>query len=129
MDNSIFEKVEQIEKKYQELGVTLSDPNVIQDYEKFRDLSRQRKTMEETVEIYYKYKEAMETIKDSKEMLYVEKDASMKEFLNAEIATYKQLLEEGDKTIEARTSRWWIEQRARELGYIFDGDHIYKDGE
>ena len=34
MDNSIFEKVEQIEKKYQELGVTLSDPNVIQDYEK-----------------------------------------------------------------------------------------------
>ena len=57
MDNSIFEKVEQIEKKYQELGVTLSDPNVIQDYEKFRDLSKQRKTMEETVEIYYKYKE------------------------------------------------------------------------
>ena len=49
--------------------------------------------------------------------------------LNAEIAVYKQLLEEGDKTIEARTSRWWIEQRARELGYIFDGDHIYKDGE
>ena len=45
MDNSIFEKVEQIEKKYQELGVTLSDPNVIQDYEKFRDLSKQRKTI------------------------------------------------------------------------------------
>ncbi len=48
--------------------------------------------------------------------------------LNAEIATYKQLLSEGDKTIEARTSRWWIEQRARELGYVFDGDHVYKDG-
>ena len=67
MDNSIFEKVEQIEKKYQELGIALSDPNVIQDYEKFRDLSKQRKTMEETVEIYYKYKEAMDTINDSKE--------------------------------------------------------------
>jgi len=93
MDNSIFEKVEQIEKKYQELGVTLSDPNVIQDYEKFRDLSKQRKTMEETVEIYYKYKEAMETIKDSKEMLYVEKDASMKEFLNAEISAAEENIE------------------------------------
>ncbi|MBQ4645720.1 MAG: peptide chain release factor 1 [Candidatus Gastranaerophilales bacterium] len=90
----MFEKVEQIEKKYQELGVALSDPNVIQDYEKFRDLSKQRKTMEETVEIYYKYKEAMETIKDSKEMLYVEKDASMKEFLNTEIAESQSKIEE-----------------------------------
>ena len=51
----MFEKVEKIEKKYQELGETLSKPDVIQDYEKFRDLSRQRKTMEETVNIYYKY--------------------------------------------------------------------------
>ena len=94
MDNSIFEKVEQIEKKYQELGVALSDPNVIQDYEKFRDLSKQRKTMEETVEIYYKYKEAMDTIKDSKEMLYIEKDASMKEFLNTEIAEAEANIEQ-----------------------------------
>ena len=94
MDNSIFEKVEQIEKKYQELGVALSDPNIIQDYEKFRDLSKQRKTMEETVEIYYKYKEAMETIKDSKEMLYIEKDASMKEFLNTEISDAESKIEE-----------------------------------
>ena len=49
----MFEKVEQIEKRYQELGVILSKPEVIQDYEKFRDLSKQRKTMEETVNIYY----------------------------------------------------------------------------
>ncbi len=51
------------------------------------------------------------------------------EELNAEIATYKQLLEEGDKTLEARSSYWWIVQRARELGYVFDGDHVYKDAE
>ena len=89
----MFEKVESIEKRYQELGITLSKQEVINDYEKFRDLSRQRKTMEETVEIYYKYKEAMETIKDSKEMLYVEKDASMKEFLNAEITTAEENIE------------------------------------
>ena len=94
MDNSMFEKVEKIEKRYQELGVILSDPNVIQDYEKFRDLSKQRKTMEETVEIYYKYKEAVDTIKDSKEMLHIEKDASMKEFLNSEIEDAEAKIEE-----------------------------------
>ena len=81
----MFEKVEQIEKKYQELGVTLSKPEVIQDYEKFRDLSKQRKTMEETVNIYYQYKDTIQAINEAKEMLHSEKDSSMREFLNAEI--------------------------------------------
>lgn len=90
----MFEKVEKIEKRYQELGVILSDPAVIQDYEKFRDLSKQRKTMEETVEIFYKYKEAVNTINDSKEMLHIEKDASMKEFLNSEIAQAEANIEQ-----------------------------------
>ena len=45
----MLDKIKQIEKRYNELGVTLSDPEVIQDYNKFRDLSKQRKSMEETV--------------------------------------------------------------------------------
>ena len=73
MDNSMFEKVEQIEKRYRELGEIISDPAVIADYEKFRDLSKQRKTMEETVEIYYKYKDAINAINEAKEMLHIEK--------------------------------------------------------
>ena len=92
MDNSMFEKVEQIEKKYQELGITLSKPEVIQDYEKFRDLSKQRKTMEETVNIYYKYKEAVDTIKDSKEMLHIEKDSSMREFLKKPVIIFLSMV-------------------------------------
>ena len=47
----MLDKILQIEKRYNELGVTLSDPAVIQDYNKFRDLSKQRKSMEETVEL------------------------------------------------------------------------------
>ena len=47
----MLDKILQIEKKYKELGETLSDPAVIQDYNKFRDLSKQRKAMEETVNL------------------------------------------------------------------------------
>ena len=89
MDNSMFEKVEQIEKKYQELGQIIQKPEIIQDYEKFRDLSKQRKTMEETVNIYYKYKDAISAINDAKELLHSEKDSSMREFLNNEIFFFK----------------------------------------
>ena len=35
----MLDKIIQIEKRYIELGETLSDPAVIQDYNKFRDLS------------------------------------------------------------------------------------------
>ena len=44
--------------------------------------------------------------------------------LEQEIAIYKELIESGNDTIEARTSRWWIIERARELGYVFDGDKL-----
>ena len=54
--NDMLEKIEQIEKNYIELGIKLSDPATAQDYETFRDLSKQRKSMEETVKTYHEYK-------------------------------------------------------------------------
>ena len=44
--------------------------------------------------------------------------------LEEQIAIYKELIEDGENTVEARTSRWWIIERARELGYVFDGDKL-----
>ena len=81
----MLDKILQIEKKYNELGVTLSDPAVIQDYKRFRDLSKQRKSMEETVELYYAWKKAVDAIEEAKEMIHNESDDEMKSFLKAEM--------------------------------------------
>lgn len=81
----MLDKIIQIEKKYIELGETLSDPAVIQDYNKFRDLSKQRKSMEETVNLYYDWKKAVDAIEDAKLMIHEEKDEEMKAFLKAEM--------------------------------------------
>ncbi len=81
----MLEKILQIEKKYIELGETLSDPEVIQDYNRFRDLSKQRKSMEETVNLYYEWKKTTEAIEDAKQMLHDEKDEEMRTFLKAEM--------------------------------------------
>ena len=81
----MLDKILQIEKKYKELGETLSDPAVIQDYNKFRDLSKQRKSMEETVNLYYEWKKTTEAIEDAKQMLHEEKDEEMRQFLKAEM--------------------------------------------
>ena len=81
----MLDKILQIEKRYNELGVTLSDPAVIQDYNKFRDLSKQRKSMEETVELYYAWKKATDAVADAKEMIHAESDEEMKTFLKSEM--------------------------------------------
>ncbi len=81
----MLDKILQIEKNYIELGEKLSDSAIIQDYNKFRDLSKQRKSMEETVNLYYKWKEATDAIADAKDMIHSESDPEMKEFLKAEM--------------------------------------------
>ena len=83
--NDIVEQIKQIEQKYVELGETLSDPAVIQDYNKFKELSKQRKSMEETVEIYHEWQKVTQAIEDAKEMIHSETDEEMKAFLKAEM--------------------------------------------
>ena len=86
----MLDKILQIEEKYTELGQKLSDPVIIADYEKFRDLSKQRKAMEETVEVYHQWKTNEDAIEDAKELLKTESDAEMKKFLHSEIESNEQ---------------------------------------
>ncbi|MBQ8168423.1 peptide chain release factor 1 [bacterium] len=96
----MLDKILQIEKKYKELGETLSDPAVIQDYNKFRDLSKQRKSMEETVELYYAWKNATDAIEEAKEMIYAESDEEMKAFLKAEMEENEAKLPEFEERMK-----------------------------
>ena len=81
----MLDKILQIESKYTELGQILSDPEVIQDYNRFKTLSKQRKAMEETVEVYHNWKEAEQAVKDAHELLKSETDETMRTFLHDEI--------------------------------------------
>jgi len=94
----MLDKIIQIEKNYMEIGESLSDPNIIQDYAKFRDLSKQRKSMEETVELFHQWRAATDAIKEAKEMIWAEKDEEMKSFLKAE-------MEENEEKIPAIVER------------------------
>ncbi len=39
-------------------------------------------------------------------------------------AYYEQLLKDGEDTLSARQTRWWIECKARNLGYIYPDDKV-----
>jgi len=42
--------------------------------------------------------------------------------LNDQIEYYETLNQEKNNILEARQKRWWIERRARELGYTYNDD-------
>ena len=46
--------------------------------------------------------------------------------LDEQIAIYKELKATNEDALEERSTYWWIVQRARELGYYFDGEKLYK---
>ncbi len=98
--NDMLDKIQKIEQRYKELGLVLSNPDVIADYEKFRDLSKQRKAMEETVETYNAYKAAKDSLDEAKELLHGEKDASMREFLNNEIVSNEAKITEYEEKMK-----------------------------
>ncbi|MCR4880651.1 MAG: peptide chain release factor 1 [bacterium] len=80
----MLEKILSIEKSYNELGEKLSDPAIIQDYKEFTKLSKLRKSMEETVELYKKWKAASDTYHESVQLAKGEHDPEMKAFLDTE---------------------------------------------
>ncbi len=90
----MLDKILQIENKYTELGQILSDPDVIQDYNRFKTLSKQRKAMEETVEVYHNWKDAEQAVKDAGELLKNESDETMRQFLHDEITSNENKMTE-----------------------------------
>lgn len=44
--------------------------------------------------------------------------------LEARVKEYKELYASASETLEARSDYYWIVQRARELGYTFDGEEL-----
>lgn len=96
----MLDKILQIEKNYNELGLILSDPATAQDYNKFRDLSKQRKSMEETVNTYQAWKSATDSITEAKELLKNENDEEMKSFLKAEIEQNEEIITQAEEKMK-----------------------------
>jgi len=81
----MFERLEQIEARYEELSRQLSDPTIVNDQENYRKVSKQHRDMEETVEKFRQYRDLKQGIADAKAML-LENDADMKAMAEEELA-------------------------------------------
>lgn len=88
----MFDNLEDVLRKYEDITMELNNPGVIADQDKFRKLMKEQKNLEPLVECYSEYKKCKETIDDSIAMLDDESDPEMKEMLREELADAKDRL-------------------------------------
>ena len=96
----MFDKLESIEKRYQEVLQELSSADTVSDQEKFRKLMKEQSNLSPIVESFRQYKAAKQTIEDSLEILETESDEELKELAKEELAGARKDLEEIENTLK-----------------------------
>lgn len=85
----MFQKLESVEKRYEELTKKISDPEIISKQDEWKNFMKEHAELEPIVEKYREYKKAKKAIEDSEEML---KDPELKELAEAELYENKSKL-------------------------------------
>lgn len=82
----MFDKLEIIEERYEQLNELLSDPDVVSDPNRLREYSKEQSELQKTVDIYREYKKYKASIEESKEMLNETDEKDMIQMLKEEIS-------------------------------------------
>ena len=93
----MFERLDAIVNKYNELQRDLTNPENMNDYNKIRALSKESSDLEETVKKYDEYKNTLKEIEDAKILM---KDEELKEVAKEELDALKEKLEKITKELE-----------------------------
>ena len=86
----MFDKLEDLLIRYQELMNELSEPGVADNPSRFKKLMKEQSELAPLVEAYTEYKKANQDIEDSLMMLDEESDPDMKEMLKEELSDAKE---------------------------------------
>lgn len=86
----MFDKLEDLLIRYQEIMNELSEPGVADNPQRFKKLMKEQSDLAPLVEAYTDYKKAKQDIEDSLMMLDEESDADMKEMLREELSDAKK---------------------------------------
>jgi len=93
----MFERLENILKKSEELKIELTKPEVLNDYNKLKKLSKEQSDLEEIVNVYSVYKEKQKALEEAKSLV---SDPELREMANLEIEELTPEIEKLHKELE-----------------------------
>ena len=90
----MFDKLEDLLIRFEEILSELQEPDVANDQNRFRKLMKEQNDLTPIVEAYREYKTCKRAIADSLEMLEIESDEEMRELAKEELNDAKKRVEE-----------------------------------
>ena len=93
----MFEKLETVEKRYEELTQKISDPAIIANNNEWKKLVKEHSSMEDVVLKYREYKQVTKNMEEAKEMM---EDKEMKELAEEEYYLSKEKLEKIEEELK-----------------------------
>lgn len=96
----MFDKLEDLLRRMDEIMNELSEPDVTNNQQRFRALMKEQSDLTPIVDAYREYKRAKQDIEDSLMLLEEENDEEMREMYKEELANAKKKVEELEKTLK-----------------------------
>ncbi len=90
----MFDRIEDIIRKFEDITMELNEPQIVANQERFRMLMKEQRNLEPIVDCYNRYKKCKETIEESLLMLDEEADPEMKEMLKEELSEARDRIPE-----------------------------------
>ena len=91
------ERLDIIQERYDYLNEELLKPEIYEDYKKMQEVSKEKNSLEKTVEAYKRYKAVDDDIEAAKEMM---KDPEMKDFATEELENLHKEKEELEQKLK-----------------------------
>src|SRR5438552_13978490 len=88
----MFERLDQIEAKYEELTKALASPEVIHDSAKYQKTAKAHSEVSEIVEKYREHKDLQRGIQESRVIIAEESDAELREYAQEELGRLEERL-------------------------------------
>src|SRR5512146_240804 len=86
----MFDRLDQIEARYNELTAALASPEIMNDSAKYQKTAKAHSELTPVVEKYREYKDLKKGIEDSRAMVADETDPEMKAYAQDELAQLEQ---------------------------------------
>lgn len=96
----MFDKLEDLLIRYEEVMGELQEPDVANDPERFRTLMKEQSDLTPIVEAYKEYKQCKQNIEDSLVMLDEESDEEMREMVKEDLNDSKSRVEDLEKEMK-----------------------------
>lgn len=96
----MFDKLEDLVRRFEEILNELAEPGVTDNQKRFRSLMKEQSDLTPLVEAYKEYKKCTRDVEDSLLMLDEESDDDMREMLKEELSTAKKRVEELEQELK-----------------------------